>query len=166
MERTFKLVLEGHLKPIHPITTYSFDQIPSSFAFMRSGRHIGKIVISNKDASNVQVPVRPPPKTVFLESEASYVIVGGLKGLCGSLAIYLAKHGAKNILAMSRSGCSDERSLKVIMNCNALGCEVQEAAVDITSYSDVAKAFRSAKYPIKGIIQGAMVLKVSELGEC
>lgn len=91
------------------------------------------------------------------------MIVGGLKGLCGSLAIYIAKHGAKNIVAMSRSGCSDERSQKVIMNCNALGCEVQEAAVDVTNFSEVKKAFQSAKYPVAGIIQGAMVLRVSDI---
>ncbi|ERF75982.1 hypothetical protein EPUS_01348 [Endocarpon pusillum Z07020] len=159
LERTFKLVSEGHLKAIHPVTTYSFSQVPAAFAFMRSGRHIGKIVITDEEDTKVPVQVRPPPRAVSFEDHASYVIVGGLKGLCGSLAIYLAKHGAKNIVAMSRSGCSDERSRNVIVNCNALGCEVQEAAADVSSLSDVKKAFQSAKYPIAGIIQGAMVLK-------
>ena len=162
LERTFKLVSEGHLKAIHPITTYSFSQIPASFAFMRSGRHIGKIVIADEeeDDTDVRIQVRPPPRALAFENQASYVIVGGLKGLCGSLALYLAMHGAKNIVAISRSGCSDERSQKVMMNCNALGCEVQEAAVDVTSLVDVKKAFQSAKYPVVGVIQGAMVLKV------
>lgn len=128
---------------------------------MRSGRHIGKIVIADEDNTESEVLVRPPPRTICLRDQASYVIVGGLKGLCGSLAIYLAKRGAKNIVAMSRSGCSDERSRKVIMNCNALGCEIQEVAVDVISFSDVKTAFRSARYPVAGVIQGAMVLRVS-----
>lgn len=128
---------------------------------MRSGRHIGKIVIVDDDSTESKVLVRPPPRTISLKDQASYVIVGGLKGLCGSLAIYLAKQGARNIMAMSRSGCSDERSRKVVMNCNALGCEIQEIAVDVTNSSDVKTAFRSAKYPVAGVIQGAMVLKVS-----
>lgn len=152
---------KGHLKAIHPITVYSFSQVPAAFAFMRSGRHIGKIVIANEVNTDSKVLVRPPPRTISLEDLASYVIVGGLKGLCGSLAIYLAKHGAKNIVVMSRSGCSDERSRKVIMNCTALGCEIQEAAVDVTSFSDVKTVFQSAKYPVAGVIQGAMVLRVS-----
>ena len=130
---------------------------------MRSGRHIGKIVITEEDKTPVRVPVRPPPRTVSLDNQKSYVIVGGLKGLCGSLAIYLAKHGARNIIAMSRSGCSDERSQKVTMNCNSLGCEVQEAAVDVTCLSDVRKTFRNAKYPVGGVIQGAMVLRASKI---
>ena len=163
LQRTFKLVNEGHLKPIHPITIYSFADTPSSFAYMRSGKHIGKIVIGDHDEIKVNVPVRPPPSKIALEDQVSYVIVGGLKGLCGSLAIYLAKHGAKNIVAMSRSGISDERSQKVVMNCNALGCQVQEAAVDVTSLKGVRKAFRVSKYPVAGIIQGAMVLRVSNV---
>lgn len=128
---------------------------------MRSGRHIGKIVITDGDNTESSVLVCPPPNIISFEDQASYVIVGGLKGLCGSLAIYLAKHGAKNIVAMSRSGGSDERSQKVVINCNALGCEVEEAAVDVTSFSDVQKAFRNARYPVAGVIQGAMVLRVS-----
>ncbi len=152
---------KGYLKAIHPITTYPFNQIPAAFAFMRSGRHIGKIVIADEDNTRSEVLVRPPPRAISLKDQASYVIVGGLKGLCGSLAIYLAKHGAKNIVAMSRSGCSDERSRKVIMNCSALGCEIQEATVDVNSFSDVKMAFQRAKYPVAGVIQGAMVLRVS-----
>lgn len=128
---------------------------------MRSGRHIGKIVITDEDNTESSVLVRPPPRTISFKDQASYVIVGGLKGLCGSLAIYLAKHGAKNIVAMSRSGGSDERSQKVVINCNALGCEIEEAAVDVTSFSEVQKAFRNARYPVAGVIQGAMVLRVS-----
>ena len=128
---------------------------------MRSGRHIGKIVIIDEDDAEVRVPIRPPPVTVFFEGQASYLISGGLKGLCGSLAIYLAKHGARNIIALSRSGCADERFQKVIMNCRALGCGVQEAKVDVTCLADVKKAFRNAKYPVMGVIQGAMVLSVS-----
>ena len=49
------------------------------------------------------------------------------------------------------------------MNCNSLGCEVQEAAVDVTSLSDVRKTFQNSKYPVGGVIQGAMVLRASKM---
>ena len=148
----------GHIKPIHPITTFTFDNIPASFAFMRSGNHIGKIVITNgKDSA--EVPIRPPVRKFSLQEDKTYVIVGGLKGLCGSLAVLLARQGAKNIIAMSRSGCSDERSLKVVANCNACGCEVQGAKADVSDMTDVRRVFQNAKFPIAGVIQGAMVLR-------
>lgn len=161
LKRTFKLVNEGHLKPIHPLTVYSFSDIPSSFAYMRTGRHIGKIVIADDEGSSIAVPIRPPRRTVKLDPDTSYAIVGGLKGLCGSLAIYLAKLGAKNIVAMSRSGCSDDRSRNIIANCRSLGCTVEDAKVDVTDFVQVKSALQKARYPVGGIIQGAMVLRVS-----
>lgn len=128
---------------------------------MRTGRHIGKIVIADDEGSSIAVPIRPPRRTVKLDPDTSYAIVGGLKGLCGSLAIYLAKHGAKNIVAMSRSGCSDDRSQNVIANCRSLGCAVEDVKVDVTDFVQVKSALQKAKYPVGGIIQGAMVLRVS-----
>ena len=101
--KTFELLRKGHIKPIHPLKTFRFDDIPAAFAYMRSGRHIGKIVISNMDKPDCDVPVRPAARKIVLRGDVSYLIVGGLKGLCGSLAVYMAEHGAKHLIAMSRS---------------------------------------------------------------
>jgi hypothetical protein len=85
--RTCKLVNEGCLKPIHPLTVYSFSDMPSSFAYERAGQHIGKIAIADDKGSSIAVPIRPPRRTVQSDLDTSYAIVGGLKGLCGDLAI-------------------------------------------------------------------------------
>jgi len=161
LTRIFDLVERGSIYPIHPITTFSFNNIPAAFAYMRSGRHIGKIVISDGEQASPKVPVRPSDLKFALRGDVSYLIVGGLKGLCGSLAIHMAQHGAKHLIAMSRSGCSDERSQGVILNCNALGCQVREAEADVASWEDVRKTFKKVTVPIGGVIQGAMVLRVS-----
>ena len=127
---------------------------------MRSGRHIGKIVITNGEKATVKVPIRPASREFSLRSDISYLIVGGLKGLCGSLAIYMAQHGARNLISMSRSGCSDERSQSVVVNCKALGCHIHEAKADVSNADEVRRVFRTAPVPIGGVIQGAMVLRV------
>ena len=127
---------------------------------MRSGQHIGKIVITDGDNASLTVPVRPPVRKLNLRGDVSYLIVGGLKGLCGSLAVFLAKLGAKHIVAMSRSGCLDSRSQKIIEDCNSLGCAVQGAKADVSNASDVRRVFQHTKPHIGGIIQGAMVLRV------
>ena len=160
LSETFKLINGGHLKPVGPIKTFPFTDIPASFAYMRSGRHIGKIVITNGEKTTVEVPVRPASRTLSLRSDISYLIVGGLKGLCGSLAIYMAQHGAKNLISMSRSGCADERSQSVVENCKALGCVVHEAKADVSNADEVRRVFKTAAVPIGGVIQGAMVLRV------
>lgn len=56
------LMAEGHLKPIGPIKTFSFSEIPSAFRFMRGANHIGKIVISDGPQAKVTVPVSSPMK--------------------------------------------------------------------------------------------------------
>ncbi|KAH9226001.1 hypothetical protein K456DRAFT_1755087 [Colletotrichum gloeosporioides 23] len=158
LDEIFALVNSGHIKPIHPITTFGFDAVPAALAYIRSGRHIGKVVISDGGKKDVQVPIRPATRRLKLRSDASYVIVGGLKGLCGSLAIHLARHGAKHIISVSRSGIDDIASQKAIKNCAAYGCEVLEAKGDVANLEFVRDVFKSVSR-VAGVIQGAMVLR-------
>ncbi|KAL5323307.1 hypothetical protein ACEPPN_007841 [Leptodophora sp. 'Broadleaf-Isolate-01'] len=137
----FQLLRDGQIRSISPIKTFGFNNIAAAFAFMRGGRHIGKIVITNGLEEVPKVPVRPALKRLLLRDDVSYLIVGGLKGLCGSLAVYMAQHGAKHIISMSRS------------------CQVHEAKGDVSDIDHVRKAFKSAEYKIGGLIQGAMVLR-------
>ena len=105
--------------------------------------------------------IRRAPKNLRLRKNACYLIVGGLRGLCGSLAIYLAKSGAKNLAVMSRSGYADEKSRSIIKQINTLGAHIDLLTADVTIAMDVEKAFQQTIVPIAGIIQGAMVLRVS-----
>jgi NAD(P)-dependent dehydrogenase (short-subunit alcohol dehydrogenase family) len=92
--------------------------------------------------------------------DAAYLIVGGLRGLCGSLAIYLAKCGAKRLAVVSRSGYNDDKSRGVVKQINALGANIDLLTADITNAEDLEAALTKASAPIAGIIQGAMVLRV------
>jgi len=127
---------------------------------MRSGRHIGKIVISDRENAQAPIPVRSFGRKLVLRDDVSYLIVGGLKGLCGSLAIHLANNGAKHIIAMSRSGLTDARSQSVVVSCRSLGAQIQEARGDVSNFEDVQRVFDQAIKPVGGVIQGAMVLRV------
>lgn len=161
LDEIFDLVEVGHIKPIHPVITYGFDAVPAALAYIRRGQHIGKIVITNGDKDDVQLPIKPALPRLQLQPNVSYLIVGGLKGLCGSLAIHLAYHGARHIIACSRSGISDEASSRIVRNCRALGCEITEARGDVADADFVRRMFKSAHPRIAGVIQGAMVLRVS-----
>ncbi|KAL9121206.1 MAG: hypothetical protein Q9187_002242 [Circinaria calcarea] len=159
LDQIFDLVDAGHIKPIHPVTIFGFDDIPSALAYIRSGRHIGKVVISNRDKTDVQIPIRPAMRKLALRSDASYLIVGGLKGLCGNLAIHMAQHGARRIIVCSRSGISDEASKKTVMNCLAYGCEIVEGRGDVADIEFMRRVFKGASPRITGVIQGAMILR-------
>lgn len=86
--------------------------------------------------------------------------MGGLKGVCGSLAIHLASQGAKHIAVMSRSGYLDATSQRVSQNIISLGCSLDLVRGDVTSVEDVRRCFNEVPFPIGGIVQGAAVFRV------
>lgn len=155
----FTLMQGGHLSPITPMHIFSFRDIPAAFRLLRSGKHIGKLVISDGPDAKVEVPVRPAPRRMSLSPDKSYLIVGGLRGLCSSLAIYLAQNGAKHLAVITRSGHEDEQSQKIVRDLHALGCQVDLLRGDISNLSHVRSAFAATRVPIGGIVQGAMVLR-------
>ena len=155
------MICGGHIKPIHPITTFGFDDITAALSYIRSGRHLGKIVISNTDKDDIEVPIRPAVRGLSLRPDASYLIVGGLKGACGTLAIHMAQHGARHIIISSRTGLNDEASARVIASCSFHGCRVVDSKGDVGDIELVRQMLQSVNPPIAGIIQGAMVLRVS-----
>ncbi|KAG9520859.1 ketoacyl-synt-domain-containing protein, partial [Aureobasidium melanogenum] len=159
LDEIFDLVEAKHIKAINPVITYGFDNVPAALAYIRRGQHIGKIVITSH-GEDTQVPIRPALRTLQLQSDVSYLIVGGLKGLCGSVAIHLARHGARHLIACNRSGILDDASVRVVRSCATYGCTVTAAQGDIADWHFVRNMFKSA-YPrrIAGVIQGAMVLR-------
>ncbi|PYH94535.1 ketoacyl-synt-domain-containing protein [Aspergillus ellipticus CBS 707.79] len=98
----------------------------------------------------------PAPK---LTTNTACLIIGGLKGLCGSLAIHLAFRGIRHLVIMSRSGCHDPRSQETILQCRSLGCTVYDCRGDVTRIMDVRRAFTKAPVPVRGIVHGAMLLR-------
>lgn len=107
--------------------------------------------------------MRLATKEIVLRADGSYLIVGGLKGLCGSLAIYLARLGAKHLVILCRSGYADEKSQAILANVYAEGCKVDLFTGDVSNFTDVQRVFKEATLPIRGLIQGAMVLRVCAL---
>ncbi|KAG2003943.1 hypothetical protein GB937_009307 [Aspergillus fischeri] len=156
-----RLVTDGRVQPLLPSTLLGYEEIPKALQLLREGTHVGKIVISDKHGTKLAVPTRPA--TTMAQSLISpghcYLFVGGLKGICGSLAIHLASHGAKNIAVMSRSGSGDQVSQSIARNIRALGCSLDLLQGDVTSISDVRRAFSQISVPVGGIIQGAAVFR-------
>lgn len=154
-----ELISQGHIKPLHICKVFPFDQTVEAFRYMQRGKQIGKVVISYEKSKSVELLLRPATPRLQLRPDVSYLIAGGFKGLCGSLAVYLARHGAKNIVVISRSGYEDDQSQKIIYDCNSLACNVDLVKGDITRFEDVKRAFKNASKPVVGVIQGAMVLR-------
>jgi NADPH:quinone reductase-like Zn-dependent oxidoreductase len=152
----------GEIQPISPKKVYSFTEIPDAIRYMRGATHIGKVVFSdgNHDPS---VPTRETKSGLRFNPALCYAIIGGLKGIGGSLAIYLARSGAKHLVILSRSSYDDEKSRTVLKDLSSLGAQVCLTMGDVAKKEDVQRMFQDAPRPIGGIIQAAMVLRVSAI---
>ncbi|KAF7590609.1 hypothetical protein BBP40_002604 [Aspergillus hancockii] len=160
LKRVFTLAAEHHIRPINPVTAFPVTEVTEAFSYLRGGRHIGKIVIDNQiGQEELTVSVRPLRQDITFDEQSAYLIVGGLKGLCGSLAVHLAQRGARHLVVMSRSGCTDPRSQAVMSDCRSLGCEVHVCRGNVSRILDVRRAFMRAPVPIGGIVQGVMLLR-------
>ena len=77
------------------------------------------------------------------------------------MALNFARHGAKHLVVMGRSGFDDKASQAVVQNVQAEGCKIHLVTGDVTVQEDVRRAFKSTAVPVGGIVQGAMVVRVS-----
>ncbi|KAF2177304.1 ketoacyl-synt-domain-containing protein [Zopfia rhizophila CBS 207.26] len=161
MSKMMHMIISRVVKPISPVKLFPYSEIPSALRILRSANHIGKIIISNKEHADADpaVPVRPALRKFRLRGDVSYLIVGGLKGLCGSLAVDMARHGARNVVILGRSGYDDPRSQTVLKDPAAEGCHVDLIRGDVSRIDHVRRVFQNASKPVGGIIQGAMVLR-------
>jgi NAD(P)-dependent dehydrogenase (short-subunit alcohol dehydrogenase family)/acyl carrier protein len=102
---------------------------------------------------------------VKLPSDASYVVVGGFGGIGQSICLWLAEHGARNLIVLSRSVNAADKAAPLLNDLHSLGCHVKSIACDIGIEEDILRAVEACKDmpPIRGVIQGAMVLRDSIL---
>jgi len=111
--------------------------------------------------------VIPRTASTSLRSDASYVVVGGFGGIGRSICHWLAEHGARNLVVMSRSANSSGKveSLREDLSVSGYNVDVTAIGCDISNMTELKKALdehaRARKPPIKGIIHGGMELRAS-----
>jgi NAD(P)-dependent dehydrogenase (short-subunit alcohol dehydrogenase family) len=102
---------------------------------------------------------------VKLHSDASYVVVGGFGGIGQSICLWLAEHGARNLVVLSRSVNAADKAAALLNDLHSLGCHIKSIACDIAIEEDILHAVEACRDmpPVRGVIQGAMVLRDSIL---
>ena len=126
---------------------------------MQKGQNFGKLVLQMPEDPTLLTAVPARLSTSF-RSDATYLLVGGLGGLGRSVAIWMAEHGASNLVFLSRSAsttCSDTASF--VDELSAMGCHAQVMAGDVTRLDDIHRVKREASLPVAGVIQMSMVLR-------
>lgn len=150
----------GQVTPIRPLFKYGPEDVTEAFRYLQNGEHIGKIILEIPQKDSTISGVRSAPK-LALDPNASYILAGGLGGLGRSIATWMVEHGARSLVFLSRSAGRSGSDQAFFTELQSMGCKVG-AVVGMTQImEDVQKAVMSAPNPIKGVIQLAMVLRVS-----
>ena len=157
-----ELLGQGVLRAVYPLMTMPINEIEASFRLIATRKHIGKVIVE-ADRSTMVQSLRPPPAELKLDRLGSYLVAGGLGDLGKRFCRQLAKHGAGHVVTLSRRTLDDDFRKSFEDEIAALGGKLHVVKCDITDKAsvDAAAAYCKATLPpVKGIIQGGMVLRV------
>ena len=91
--------------------------------------------------------------------------MGGVGGIGRSIAKWMVQRGAKHLVLLSRSAAStDETVTSFVESLRYLGADIGTEACDVSNEAQLIAALervRLQRPPIRGVIQAAMVLRVS-----
>lgn len=157
-----ELLATSQIKAPSPINTFHASAIEDAFRFLQSGTGGGKTVIEMH--GHDMVPVVPCLRATWnFRKDASYVIVGGLGGLGRSTARWMVGRGARNLVLLSRSGAKGNDALDFLDELASEGVTAVAPPCDITNHGVLASVLATCAEtmpPVRGCIQGAMVLRV------
>ncbi|KGO62596.1 Acyl transferase/acyl hydrolase/lysophospholipase [Penicillium expansum] len=160
LTEALRLYSEGKIRQLRITTVMDFTQIKEGIRAAQSGE-VAKVVIAPNPSNMVPVVPRPLWPCHF-DPHASYVLAGGYGGLGRSLARWMASRGAKSLIILSRSSASSPEKMELIADLDRMGCKVHSLVCDVADVSTLqqlsAEAFPNLP-PIKGCIQGSMVLR-------
>ena len=159
-ESVMNMARRQEIQPIEPIATFGLGDIESAMRTMQAGRHIGKIVLEpRREDSGRVMPQRAPRPS--LDSDAAYVLVGGLGGIGRSFASVMVRHlGARHLIFISRSGASTPEAQDTVKDLQRLGAQITVIACDASDKAALKAELDSrALPPIKGVLHLGLVIK-------
>ena len=136
-DELFFLIEIDHLKSIHSITTFEFENIISALTYIRSEKHLDKIIIFSAEKEDVRITIRSTIHKLRLQSNVFYLIVENLKNVCEILAIYTTQHDAQHIIVSSRNDISDAASIRIVNSCVFHECKVIETKRNVDKVESV-----------------------------
>jgi phthiocerol/phenolphthiocerol synthesis type-I polyketide synthase C len=147
-----------------PRRVFPIAQAADAFREMAQARHIGKIVLSLDDRTDVRIAVASAPAT-RIHSSATYLVVGGLGGLGLAVARWMVGQGARHVVLTGRSGASSDAS-RIVDELRTAGTDVRVIQADVSDAHDVQRVLATieADMPrLAGIVHAAGVLDDSTL---
>ncbi|MDE0698907.1 MAG: SDR family NAD(P)-dependent oxidoreductase [Boseongicola sp.] len=148
LKRVMARMDEGELSPL-PNTSWPLAEASRAMAFMRSARHVGKLVLK-----------MPPLLRGRLRTDRTYLVTGGLGGIGRAVAGWLADRGAGAIVLNGRRP-PDPAAEDTIRALREAGAKVKVEIADLTdavAVDAMLARIDSALPPLAGVIHSVGVL--------
>ncbi|MHB8974800.1 MAG: SDR family NAD(P)-dependent oxidoreductase [Pirellulaceae bacterium] len=165
----------GQLHPL-PARSFALADAENAFRYMRTARHIGKILIRSahgpcRPALKEEVLSAPTKKCGDLEirREAWYLVTGGFGGLGLAVARWLTHHGARHIGLLARRQPTDTERQQIEMLIEQ-GATIEILAGDVSRAADVDAALATLRrdgkrlagvFHLAGVLDDAFIVRQS-----
>ena len=153
LRRVMQRIESSELKPLS-YSTWPMAEAGAAMEFMRSGRHIGKIVLTV-----------PPIASGRLRADGTYLVTGGLGGIGRLTAGWLADRGARTIVLNGRRE-PDDGARQAIAALRERGVTVRVETADVTdsdAVDSLIERIEAELPPLAGVIHSAGVLSDGSL---
>ncbi|KAJ5537068.1 KR domain-containing protein [Penicillium frequentans] len=159
----FNLISQDKINVLSPVSVNPVSELEGSFRLMQAGKHVGKLLLELDP--EMTIPVQPqPPLAPKLRGDCSYLMVGGAGGLGRAAIKHFASLGAKHIITLSRSGPGSQAMRELVEEMRMVGVSVIVWKGSVTDPATIESIKDHAKeFPIRGVVQGAMVLQDSRV---
>jgi acyl transferase domain-containing protein len=164
-----ELLSTGALKPL-PLRAFDLAEATDAFRYMAQAKHIGKVVVTQEhEERRVKSEERGVGashstlhalRSTLIDSNATYLITGGLSGLGLLMAERLVERGAHHLALMGRSAPSDQ-AMNILSKLAETGAEIRIIQGDVAREDDLARAFAEIAHdmpPLRGVIHSAGTL--------
>ncbi|KAI8633019.1 hypothetical protein F5Y19DRAFT_490219 [Xylariaceae sp. FL1651] len=160
VENVLDLLVNQEISCPAPLHFYPVSDLEKAFRYMQSGKNTGRILVTlgNEDMVSKHILLK---SSWQFETNATYVVAGGLGGLGRTIIWWMAERGAKNLILPSRSGISSPAAARIVAELSAKGVRVMTPCCDVSSAPELEKLLKdhADMPPIKGCINATMVLQ-------
>ncbi|KAF7597031.1 hypothetical protein BBP40_010505 [Aspergillus hancockii] len=93
------------ITPIQPVTILPMSQFVTGLCRLKSGDSMGKVVVTLGKHESVIAESTLRPSRAMLDPKATYIIIGGTRGIDHNITYWTIENGACNIVLLGRIGC-------------------------------------------------------------
>ncbi|CBF75165.1 uncharacterized protein ANIA_03887 [Aspergillus nidulans FGSC A4] len=138
LQREIGSLMASHtVTPPRPIHVYPISEVEQAFRYLQHGKNTRKTVIEIRGDD-------PVKRSWCFDTNATYIIAGGLGGIGRATARGLVSRGAKNLVLLSRSR-SNAETQQVIDSLIRDGTRVEVHPCDISDYEPLKHVLEDNK---------------------